>query len=112
MAKKKEEVVVQVPDMVVTPNVVQQEPEIVIAEVDFNDLLELEKATKQTAEQFDKVAGNVERLKRDLEVYGNHERNLNDQINTKRNALIKRYQLDEKRQWRIDFNTRRVVYIG
>lgn len=124
MAKKKEEREVQaapvaptdVPDTgLLNPKAAPQvplDPEVVIAEVDFNELLELEKATKQTADQFDKVAGNIERLRRDLEVYGNHERTLNEQINAKRNALIKRYQLDEKRQWRIDFNTRRVVYIG
>jgi len=112
MAKKKDEVVPTVPAEVsavanMSPPV---QPEIVIADVDFNELLELEKAVKQTAEQFDKISGNIERLKYDLSVYHNHEVALNEQMNTKRKELIRRYQIDEKRQWRIDYTSHRVVY--
>ena len=85
-------------------------PEIVIAEVDFNELLELEKATRQTEEQLNKLAGSAYRLQKDLELYHNHERTLNGQIDTKRKELIKRYRIDEQRQWRIDINNRKVVY--
>lgn len=88
------------------------EPEIFIEEVDFNELLELERSVKQTEEQFNRIAGNIERLKKDLDVYFNHERTLNTQIDGKRKELIKRYKLNEARQWRIDINTRKVVYQG
>lgn len=88
------------------------EQDIVIADVDFNELLELEKAARQTEEQFNKLSGNLKRLEKDLEVYYNHEKNLNSQIETKRKELIKRYKLDEQRQWRIDINTHKVIYQG
>lgn len=111
MAKKKEEVVqTEVPEAVAQPKAEVVTQEVVIAEVDFNELLEIEKAIRQTEDQFNKLAGNVKRLEKDLEVYYNHEKNLNAQIDTKRRELVKRYKLDEQRQWRIDINTRKVVY--
>lgn len=85
-------------------------PDTVIAEVDFNELLELEKATRQTTEQFDKIAGNIERLKRDLDLYHNHEKTLNNSIEAKRKDIIKRYNVNEQRSWRIDINSRKIVY--
>lgn len=118
MAKKKDEVV-QTPDVVssaptpvVAPPVAPSEPDVVIAEVDFNELLELEKATKQTGDQFNAIAGNIKRLEKDLDLYHAHEKALNEQIDSKRKELIRRYGINKDRQWRIDFNSRKVVYVG
>ena len=118
MAKKKEEVVVAHNEALdtgplnvkVDAPVPIQPQDIVIAEVDFNELLELEKAIRQTEEQFNKLSGNLKRLERDLDVYYNHEKSLNTQIDAKRKELIKRYKLEEARPWRIDINSRKVVY--
>src|SRR6478736_4445394 len=108
MAKKKEEVAL--PEVVDTGlPVAPPQQDVVIAEVDFNELLDLEKGIRQTEEQFNKLAGSVRRLEKDLEVYYNHEKSLNAQIDAKRRELIKRYKLDEQRPWRIDINTRKVV---
>lgn len=117
MAKKKEVSVdaVDVPNTgllnpQVTAPVSTNPDEIVIVEVDFNELLELEKATRQTEEQLNKIAGSIYRLNKDMDVYHNHEKTLNEQINVKRKDLIRRYKIDETRQWRIDLSSRKVVY--
>jgi hypothetical protein len=123
MAKKKEDVAAvvapsEVPDTGLlnpanaSPQVQAQagEPEVVIDEVDFNELLELEKAARTTEEQLNKLAGTIFRLAKDQDAYHAHERTLNGQIDTKRKDLIRRYKVNEKRQWKIDINTRKVVY--
>ena len=117
MAKKKEVEVVpnEVPDTgLLNPGKTEpQAPppaDIVIAEVDFNELLELEKGVRHTEDQLNKVAGNIFRLKRDLDLFHNHEKTLAAQIDAKRKELIKRYKVDEQRKWQIDLNTRKVVY--
>jgi len=99
-------------DGVVPPPVVAPPwtPAVVIDEVDFNELLELEKAVRQTEDQFNKLAGGIKRMEKDLEVYFAHEKNLNGQMDAKRKDLIKRYKIDEQRQWRIDINNRKIVY--
>lgn len=116
MAKKKDEAVqttaLEAGPVSAAPVATPVVADIVVADVDFNELLELEKAVKQTADQFDKIAGNIERLKRDLDLFHNHERTINTQIESKRKELVKRYQIDEKRQWRIDFTSHKVVYVG
>lgn len=113
MAKKKEVEIAAFEDKAETVGLEQPVvEEVVIAEVDFNELLELEKATRQTEEQFNKIAGSIERLKRDLDAYHNHEKSLNEQINVKRKDLVRRNKIDDSRQWRIDINTRKVVYQG
>jgi len=122
MAKKKEDVAAvapnEVPDTgllnpkVETPVETPVEADTVIAEVDFNELLELEKTTRATEDQFNKVAGSIKRMEKELEAYHVHERNLNGQIDAKRKEIIKRYKIDEQRTWRIDINSRKVVYQG
>ena len=84
--------------------------DIVIDLLDFDELLELEKVTKQTEEQFNRIAGSIKRLEKDLDLYHNQEKTLNNQIDLKRKELIKRYKINEKRQWRIDITTRKIVY--
>ncbi len=85
-------------------------PEVVIDEVDFNELLELEQAARTTEEQLNKLSGALFRMSKDQETYLAHERKLNGDIDAKRKDLIKRYKLDDKRQWRIDIKSRKVVY--
>jgi len=111
MAKKKDDTVA--PNEVPAPvSSVAAPADPVIDEVDFNELLELEKAVKQTADQFNTIAGNIKRLEKDLDLYHNHEKTINGQIDLKRKDLIKRYKIDDQRQWRIDVNSRKVVYVG
>lgn len=119
MAKKSKDVEVvpnEVPDTgLLNPKVAEPQPvatmaDIIIAEVDFNELLELEKAVRQTESQHDKIAGNIKRLEKDLDAYYAHEKNLTGQIDAKRKELIKRYKIEEQRTWRIDINNRKVVY--
>lgn len=83
---------------------------IIVESVDFDELLELERAVKNTEEQLNRIAGMVYRLAKDQETFYSHERNLAAQIEAKRKDLIKRYKIDEKRQWKIDINTRDIVY--
>jgi hypothetical protein len=84
--------------------------DVVIDELDFNELLELEKAARATEEQLNKLAGIVYRYSKEQELYYNHEKKLNAEIDTKRKDLLKRYRLDEQRPWKIDINSRKVVY--
>ncbi len=88
----------------------QTAADVVIDELDFNDLLELEKVARTTEEQLNKISGAMFRLSQDQEVFYNHEKKINAEIDTKRKDLLKRYKLDEQRQWKIDINTRKVVY--
>lgn len=120
MAKKKEEVLTaapvvkptEVPDTgLLNPgNAPAAEPEIVIGEVDFNDLLDLERAARGTEEELNKLAGTIFRLSKNQELYLAKERELNASIDVKRKELVKRYKVSEQRQWKIDINTRKVVY--
>jgi hypothetical protein len=93
-----------------TQEVKEVEPEIVINEMDFNELLDMERALRQTEEQFNKIAGTIKRLEKDLDVYNNNERALTAQIDSKRKDFVKLYRLDEQRPWKIDINTRKIVY--
>lgn len=101
---KKENLDMQATDVLVT--------EIIVDEHDFNELLELEKTVGQTEDQFNKLSGSIKRLEKELDLYYNHEKTLRSQIDLKRKDLVKRYKLDDKRQWKIDINTRKVLYQG
>jgi hypothetical protein len=86
--------------------------EVVIDEVDFNELADLQKSIKLTEEQFNKVAGSIKRLEKDLDVFYSHEKTLNNQIDIKRKELIKRYKINDQRRWQIEASSRKVVYQG
>lgn len=85
--------------------------EIVLEEMDFNESMELQKALENTKIQLDKIAGHIFRLTKEQEVYFNHERNLMVELDNKRKELIKRYKINEKQEWKVDPNTRKVKYI-
>lgn len=101
---------VKMDEVVTTTSETVKVPEVVIDEVDFNDLLELERALRGAEDQLNKLSGALFRMAKDQEVLLVHERQLNADIDAKRKDLIKRYKLDDKRQWRVDINTRKVVY--
>lgn len=86
------------------------EQEIVLAEVDFNELLELEKETQLAQEQLNKLSGAIFRIQKDQETIYNHEKTLGIKIETKKRELLKRYKIDEAKQWKVDLNTRKVIY--
>jgi hypothetical protein len=88
----------------------QVAPDVVIDEVDFNELLEYEKAARNTEEQLNKLSGSMFRLTKDQELLYNHEKKVNAEIELKRKDLIKRYKLDEQKSWKIDINSRKVIY--
>lgn len=111
MAKKKDEVV----DVVSAPEiqmaqVSERVDESVLDELDFQELVELENALTNTKASVDKLAGNVVRLKRDIEIYHDHEKTLNAKMEEKRQELIRRYKIDATKNWKIDANSRKVVY--
>ena len=85
-------------------------PEITIADVDFNELLELEQTFKRTEEILNRLAGNIYRLSKDQETCLNKERNLNMQMEIKRKEIIKRYKIDDTKTWQVDTNTKKVIY--
>lgn len=117
MAKKKEQqeetlVPSEVPDtgLLNKATATQSVSDIVIDEVDFNDLLDLEKAARTTEEQLNKLSGAIYRYSKEQDLFYAHEKKLNTEIDNKRKDLVKRYRLDEQKQWKIDINSRKVVY--
>jgi hypothetical protein len=83
----------------------------IMAELDFNELLEFEKTLKSVEEQLNRISGVVYRLTKDQEALYNSEKNIMSNINVKRKELVKRYNLDDKRNWKVDINSRKIVYI-
>lgn len=109
--KKEEERLLAVPEEDKNDQKAQEETlDVIIDEVDFNELLEFERAIRNTEAQLEKVSGTIFRLTQDQGTIYAHERSLNAQIEVKRKELNKRYKLDEQRSWKVDLNTRKIVY--
>lgn len=89
---------------------VQTEQDIVIGQGDIEELMKLEQEIKSTGDQLDKLSGAITRMTADQQLYVSHERNLAGQMDAKRKDVMKRYKIDEKRNWQIDVNTRKIVY--
>ena len=94
---------------VVTPP--KAEPPVAISDVDFNELLELEKARASTEEQLNKLSGMLYRMEQDQKAYFEHERVLYGKTDALRKDLVRRYKIDETKKWQIDANTRQIVYL-
>ncbi len=86
--------------------------EVVIDEVDVNRLVDVEKGLKAAGDQLDKVSGTILRLTREQDAYYEQERVFATQLDQRRKELIERYKLDDKRQWKIDLKTRKVIYFS
>jgi len=120
MAKKKEHVesaapvsTTDVPDTGLLnnpPAPVQTSDQIVIGDIDFNELLELERQRNATEDQLNKISGAVFRLQADQKAYHEHEKNLAASLELKRKELVKRYKIDDARKWQIDLKSRVVIY--
>lgn len=105
MAKNKEvgtpvaETVEEVTDQVTT-----------LDEVDFNELVEVERNVRTVEARLDKSAGLRARLLKEMETLYNQEQALLGALENKRKDLIKRYKIDDKKEWMVDVNTHQVVY--
>lgn len=86
------------------------EKDIIIDEVDYNELLELEKANKDAATQLNVLSGAIFRMSKDQEICLNNEKNILIQIEAKRKELIKRYKIDDQKKWQIDMKSRMIIY--
>lgn len=88
-----------------------KEVDIIIDEDDFNEILELEKVLKSVQEQLNKLSGAMYRLSKDQESLFVNEKNLFTNIESKRKELAKIYKLNDKKNWHVDINSRKVVYV-
>lgn len=86
-------------------------PDIAIDQVDFDELATLEQSIRGAEEQLNRVSGLMYRLSKDQDTLFTHERGLAAQLDSKRKEIVRRYKLDDTRQWKIDVNTRKIVYM-
>lgn len=84
--------------------------DITLDEIDFKEAGGLQKALTETQEKIDRIAGYIFRLTKEKERLFTHEMALINELDNRRKELIKRYKLDEKRNWKIDPNTKKIVY--
>ena len=86
------------------------EEDIIINAVDFEELLKLQNERDKCADNVNKIAGQIVRLKKDLEQLYNWEKTRSIESEQKRLDIAKRHKIDNSKQWFIDFNTRKVIY--
>ncbi len=105
MKKKKDKNI----ESVVNP-VINASGDIVLSDKDFASLLEFEKIIKAIEEQLDKTSGNIFRLQKEQEALFAHSRKVAEDVINKRKEVSDIYKLNDKLHWKIDINTKKIIY--
>lgn len=84
--------------------------DIIINQHDFNELVNAEKDRNEFALKLDRISGEIYRLKKDQETLHAIERNKTLAVEQKLQEIVKRHDIDPKKQWTIDYTTRKVIY--
>lgn len=87
-----------------------EQTEITIDEIDYNELLELQKQSEALANSIDSTSGNIARLQKKQQALLDLEINVRDVIEKKRMEVQKRLNLADS-TWKVDNATRKIIYI-
>lgn len=100
-AQKAEEAVVETTPTVAT---------IVVGDVDYNEIMEIQKILQSTVLKLNELSGEAFRLTKAQEIHFRNELELKNQLEVKRKELIKRYKINDQKKWSVDINSKVVVY--
>jgi len=90
---------------------VEAEKDLIIDDVDFQELFDLETAFKNAENQVNKLSGTLYRLEQDQKLLLEQEKVVAAQLEVKRKEIIKRYRINDNVRWQIEAQTRKVIYV-